>query len=135
MQRQIIFLKIGIILFFLFCLWIPAFATTDLYSFPTSQQHQQFAQLLTKFRCLVCQNESLADSHAPLALDLKSQIYTMVQRGKTDPEITNYLVTRYGDFILFEPPYVRRTYLLWLAPFIFLFLGFFILWRMVRKKN
>lgn len=73
-------------------------------------------------RCLVCQNQNLADSHAELAIDLKNQVREMLQRGMSDQEIADYLVQRYGDFVLYRPPVKATTWLLWFGPFA-LFLG------------
>lgn len=73
-----------------------------------------------ELRCLVCQNESLAASHAELAEDLRREVRTLVREGKTDPEIKEYLVSRYGDFVLYRPPVKPTTWLLWFGPFVIL---------------
>lgn len=108
-------------------------AATALYTFDTSQKQQQFYSLTEQLRCLVCQNETIAASNAPLAIDLRKQVYTMVQKGETDQAIKDYLVARYGDFILFKPPVNHQTLLLWWAPLGLLLFGLFILWRVIRK--
>lgn len=110
-------------------------ASNELYPFATAQQQTRFAYLTQQYRCLVCQNETLADSSAPLALDLKQKIADLVKAGKSDEEITEFLVQRYGDFILFQPPLKSTTYLLWFAPVIFVLIGMLILWGFVRQKN
>lgn len=122
-------------LFLLFVIETDSYAANELYSFQTLQQKQQFTLLTQKLRCLVCQNENLADSYAPLAVDLRNQIYTMVQKGKSDKEIQDYLVARYGDFILFTPPLENKTILLWVAPMLLLIIGFIILWRVVKTRK
>ncbi len=104
------------------------------YPLPSVQKEAQFDHLLKNLRCLVCQNQDLADSSAPLANDLRLQVYHMVQEGKTDNEITDYLVSRYGDFVLFNPPVKALTWLLWFGPILFLLLGLLIFWRTCFKR-
>lgn len=112
-----------------FFLLIPQAFAADLYPLETVQQEAQFNHLLRELRCLVCQNQDLADSNAPLAKDLRKQVYDMVKAQKTDFEIIDYLTSRFGDFILFKPPVKSITLLLWFGPFVFLLLGFIIFWR------
>jgi cytochrome c-type biogenesis protein CcmH len=81
---------------------------------------QRAMQLAEELRCLVCQNQSLADSHAELALDLKQQIREQVKAGKSDSQVIDYMVERYGDFVLYRPPFKATTALLWLGPFVLL---------------
>lgn len=100
---------------------------SDIYSFTSIKKQQQFYSLINQLRCLVCQNETLADSNASLALDLRNQVYQMVLQGKSTKAIKAYLVKRYGDFILFKPPVQKRTYLLWFGPIIMFTLGIVIL--------
>jgi cytochrome c-type biogenesis protein CcmH len=103
----------------------------------SAQKEAQFQHLLKDLRCLVCQNQDLADSNADLAKDLRAQVYQMVKEGKSDTEISDFLTARYGDFILFNPPVKAVTFLLWFGPILFLLLGFIIFWRTcfaVRKK-
>ncbi len=107
----------------------------DRYPFHSQTKRQQFVSMTQQLRCLVCQNESLASSNAPLALDLKRQVYKMVRQGKTSRQIKDYLVKRYGDFVLFKPPLVGRTYLLWFAPVILLLLGLLVLVFVVRNRK
>jgi len=91
--------------------------------------------LSQQLRCLVCQNETLADSQADLAADLKRQIREQMKAGKSDEEILAFLTDRYGDFVLYRPPVKRRTYLLWFGPFILLGLGLFGLFRYIRSRR
>ena len=79
--------------------------------------------LESSFRCLVCQNETIADSTADLAADLRLIIHEQVQQGATDAQIRDYMVTRYGDFVLYDPPFKTLTWVLWLGPFVLLALG------------
>ena len=95
----------------------------------------QFTRLLRELRCLVCQNQDLADSNASLANDLRNEVYTLVKKGQSDDDIIHYLVARYGDFILFNPPIKATTLLLWFGPGAFLLLGLIIFWRIGVKRT
>lgn len=121
---------------FIILLLIIFFNTTlavERYPFTNEKQRRQFFQLTHRFRCLVCQNEDLAASNAGLADDLRHQIYEMVIAGKSDVEITQYMVKRYGDFVLLKPPLNGNTFLLWAAPFLLLLIGLLILVRIVKR--
>lgn len=85
---------------------------------------KRVVKLTSELRCLVCQNQSLADSHADLAIDLKNQVRSQMQSGRSDTEIRDYMVARYGDFVLYDPPFKASTLLLWAGPFALLLLGF-----------
>jgi cytochrome c-type biogenesis protein CcmH len=87
-----------------------------------------------ELRCLVCQNSTLADSDAPLAEDLRNEIRGQMRAGKTDIEITDYLVTRYGDFVRYRPPVNSYTALLWFGPFLLLLIGAFFMYRVLKKQ-
>lgn len=103
--------------------------------FSDPAQEKQFKELTEELRCLVCQNQSLADSSADLAQDLRREVYRMVIAGDNDEEIVDYLVARYGDFILYRPPLKPTTYFLWLGPVIFLIFAVFIAVSSVRTKK
>jgi len=90
--------------------------------------------LAQDLRCLVCQNQSLADSHAPLAEDLRREIREQMQQGKNDREVIDFLVERYGDFVLYRPPFKTSTLVLWIGPFVLLLLGASVLLRLLRKR-
>nr|WP_112218319.1 MULTISPECIES: cytochrome c-type biogenesis protein [Legionella] len=107
----------------------------SMYPLDTERQEAQFNHLLKELRCLVCQNQDLADSHADLAKDLRQQVYVMVKDGKSDSEIINFLTDRYGDFILFNPPVKSITLVLWFGPAVFLLIGFFIFWRTCLRQT
>ena len=104
-------------------------------TFNTAEQQQQYDYLTKELRCLVCQNQNLAESHADLAQDLREEVQQMILAGKTNKEITDYLVARYGDFVLYDPPVQESTWLLWFAPFIMLLLGIFIVYRFARSRS
>jgi cytochrome c-type biogenesis protein CcmH len=91
--------------------------------------------LTEQLRCLVCQNETLADSRADLAQDLRREIRKEIKAGKTDPEIIAFLTQRYGDFILYNPPVKRTTYLLWFGPFVILLVGIAVLYRYLGRRK
>ncbi len=95
---------------------------------------QRMVNLASDLRCLVCQNESLAGSHAELAEDLRREIRAQMKAGKSDQEVIEYLTTRYGDFVLYRPPFKPVTYVLWLGPLLFLGLGL-AAWYLVLKKR
>lgn len=92
-------------------------------------------EIADELRCLVCQNQTIADSDADLAVDLKSQVRDMVREGKTQDEIIDYMVQRYGDFIRYRPPMKASTYLLWVGPFLLLFVGITVLILNLRKRR
>ena len=85
-------------------------------------------------RCLVCQNQSLADSNAPLAEDLRREIREQMHQGKNDRQVIDFLVERYGDFVLYKPPFKAATLVLWIGPFLLLLLGIAVLMKLVKKR-
>ncbi len=96
---------------------------------------KRMVKLAENLRCLVCQNESLASSHAELAEDLRKEVREMIKKGMTDKEITDYLVQRYGDFVLYEPPMKATTVFLWFGPFALLLIGAGVLFYQLRKRR
>ncbi|MDO5088087.1 MAG: cytochrome c-type biogenesis protein CcmH, partial [Comamonadaceae bacterium] len=92
-------------------------------------------RLTQDLRCLVCQNESLADSHAPLAMDLKREIRTLMAQGQSDAQIRDFLTQRYGDFVNYQPPLRAGTLLLWAGPLLMLGAGGWLVWRSVRASQ
>jgi cytochrome c-type biogenesis protein CcmH len=91
--------------------------------------------LTEQLRCLVCQNETLADSRADLAEDLRKQVREQIKAGKSDKEIIAYLTYRYGDFVLYNPPVKSTTYLLWFGPFVLLIAGTIVLFRFLQRRR
>ena len=91
--------------------------------------------LSQELRCLVCQNETLADSRADLAVDLRSEIREQMKAGKSDKEIIAFLTARYGDFVLYRPPVRPITYLLWFGPFVLLVVGLWVLYRYLKERR
>ena len=107
----------------------------SLYPLPNTKQDAQFHHLLRELRCLVCQNQDLADSNADLAKDLRNDVYQLVKAGQSDSEIIQHLTARYGDFILFKPPVKAITAMLWFGPALFLLLGLIIFWQTCLKRT
>src|SRR5437016_5083952 len=99
------------------------------------QIEQRMRALTEQLRCLVCQNETLADSRADLAEDLRKEIREQMKAGKSDREIIAFLTQRYGDFVLYKPPVKATTYLLWFGPFVFLLGGTLLLYRYVKHRR
>jgi cytochrome c-type biogenesis protein CcmH len=91
--------------------------------------------LAHELRCLVCQNQTIADSNAPLAVDLRNQIREQLAAGKSERDVIDFMVARYGDFVLYRPPFKAATLALWLGPFALLGLGAWIFWRRVARRR
>ena len=91
--------------------------------------------ITSELRCLVCQNQTIADSHADLAVDLRQQVREMLQKGMTDQQIAEYMTDRYGDFVLYRPPFKSTTMLLWVGPGVMLVLGLLMLVLMLRRRS
>jgi cytochrome c-type biogenesis protein CcmH len=96
---------------------------------------QRLISISEEMRCLVCQNESLAGSRSDLANDLRREIRTLIKEGKSDDQIRNFMVERYGDFVLYRPPVKPITWLLWIGPFIILLMGIVGLLTYLRRRN
>ena len=109
--------------------------TLEEFKFSSKAEEQHFKDLIEELRCLVCQNQSLADSDAELAHDLRAEVYGMVQAGNSDEQIVEFLVARYGDFVLYNPPVKPSTYLLWFGPFVLLVIAALLLLRSVRRQQ
>jgi cytochrome c-type biogenesis protein CcmH len=128
-MRVIIFLFMAVLL-------TPVFAApVATYEFASEEQEALFNKLSNELRCLVCQNQSISDSNADLAKDLRDEIYGMLQQGKTEEEIVDFMVARYGDFVLYNPPMKPMTWLLWFGPAFALLAGFFFVIRIINKQK
>ncbi len=117
----------------LFAIALPAFAIDPL-PFKNDAQRQRFQHLTSQLRCMVCQNESLEDSNADLARDLRRQVFQMMQAGKSDEQIKQYLVARYSDFVLYDPPLKASTIALWFAPPALVVIGGIVVFMLLRKR-
>jgi len=117
-----------------------AWATTGLagmeeFDFSGNVDEDRYKELIAEIRCLVCQNQSLADSDAELAHDLRKEVYDLMQTGQDNGQIVDFMVARYGDFVLYNPPVKPSTYLLWYGPFVLLASGILFLIRTVRQRT
>ena len=100
-----------------------------------AQLDRRVTNLAHELRCLVCQNQTIAESNAPLAVDLRNQIREQLAAGKSEKQVVDFMVERYGDFVLYRPPFKATTILLWAGPFIFLIAGFWFLLRFLRRRQ
>ena len=114
---------------------LPLQARVEVAQFEDPQQEQRYRRLINELRCLVCQNQNLADSNAELAQDLRRKTYDMIRSGASDVEIINYMVARYGEFVLYRPPLSSSTALLWIGPFILLATGVAVLVVVIRRRS
>jgi cytochrome c-type biogenesis protein CcmH len=119
----------------LLVLALPAYANEAAPAAQDPALEQRVMRLSAELRCLVCQNQSLADSHADLAIDLKNQVRSQMQAGKSDAEIREFMVARYGDFVLYRPPLKSTTALLWAGPFVLLAAGGLALGFYLRRRR
>jgi cytochrome c-type biogenesis protein CcmH len=103
--------------------------------FKDHTEEVRFQQLTAQLRCPMCQNETLADSNAPIARDLRSQIFQLMQHGQSDAQIEQYLVDRYSEFVLYDPPVARNTWLLWFGPLLILLVGVSVVVMTIRKRS
>ncbi len=111
-----------------------ASAQVDAAQFATARQTALYGDLIGELRCLVCANQSLADSDSDLAQDLRGKVREMVAQGRRRGEIIDYMVARYGEYVLYRPRLTPATAFLWLAPFILLPLGLGVIWRIAMRK-
>lgn len=110
-------------------------AGVDARKFENPEQEEIYNTLVSQLRCLVCQNQTIADSNAALAKDLRRQVFEMIQQGKTEQEIKTYMLTRYGDFVLYKPPFKLKTGLLWLGPAVFLLIGLIVIFLYSQRRK
>ena len=114
---------------------LNCFAAVEYKKFDNPQQEEAYQVLIDELRCLVCQNQTIADSNAELAKDLRRQVYEMLQQGKSKNEIATFMTDRYGDFVLYNPPFKVKTGVLWIGPVIFLLIGLIMLIFISRRKK
>ena len=128
-MRVVLFLVMALLL-------TPVFAAPVVtYEFASEEQEALFNKLSNELRCLVCQNQAISDSNADLAKDLRDEIYGMLQQGNSEEEIVEFMVARYGDFVLYNPPLKPMTWLLWFGPAFALLAGFFFVVRIINKQK
>ncbi|MEO6173123.1 MAG: cytochrome c-type biogenesis protein [Arenimonas sp.] len=126
-MKKLIFL---VIIFFSHALF--AMDPTD---YRSAEEEQRFRALASELRCVMCQNQSLADSNAMIAKDLRKELLTLIREGKSDEEIKQFMVSRYTDFVLYNPPMKPGTWLLWFGPFLILGFGAASIFMIVRKRS
>jgi len=119
----------------LLVLTAPLLAGIETYTFETPEQERIYKKLTEELRCLVCQNQNIAGSNAELAQDLRKKAYEQVKQGKSEDEVVDWMVDRYGDFVLYRPPIKATTLFLWAGPLIFLLIAFVVLWRIGRTRR
>lgn len=98
-------------------------------------EQRRYQNLVEQLRCAVCQNQSIAESNADLAQDLREQVRMQIEAGRSDQEILDYMAARYGDFVLYKPPLKAKTLLLWTGPFILLLAALVFVWRLTRRQS
>ena len=119
-----------------FVFWVPPLqAVIETYEFESAQMEADYKKLIDELRCLVCQNQNLSASDADLARDLRRETYEMLQEGKSSQQVVEFMVARYGDFVLYRPQFKSNTYLLWLGPFLLLLVVLYLLVRRLRAAN
>lgn len=119
----------------LLALALAAHAVDTASDFPNPQMQARYDRLITELRCLVCQSGSIAESNATLAADLRREVRAMVLAGKSDDEIRQFMTDRYGDFVLYRPPFAPRTWLLWFAPALLLAIGGSVAYRVIAQRS
>ena len=110
-------------------------APIETFKFDSPETEKVFHKLSEEIRCLVCQNQNIAESNADLAKDLRLEIYTMLSEGKTEDEIVDFMVERYGDYVLYRPPFKPMTWLLWFGPAIIFVIGLIFVVRFMKSQN
>ncbi|WP_404819149.1 cytochrome c-type biogenesis protein [Vibrio tritonius] len=117
-------------------LWAShVWAAIDVYHFDSAEQEIQFQELSAALRCPKCQNNTIADSNAALAKDLRQKVYEMTKEGKSRQDIVDYMVARYGDFITYNPPLTLGTLILWVGPLLVLMFGLVMIWYCSRRSS
>jgi cytochrome c-type biogenesis protein CcmH len=122
------------ILLFFIAFNVDAWAS-DTYTFKNEVTETRYKALVKELRCPKCQNQNLADSNSPIADDLRREVYELLQQGKADIEIVDFMVKRYGEFVLYRPRVSSLTYVLWFGPALLLLIGFIVVVLILRKKT
>lgn len=126
----------GLIISVVVNLTLPVFAVQiEFHTFENVQQEKLYLDLVAELRCVKCQNQNLAESNAELARDMRDKTYAMVVEGKSRQDVVNYMTARYGDFVLYRPPFKSKTLLLWIGPPLLLLLSLFFLLKVVRNQS
>lgn len=132
---NVAFLKVMFAVLMLLMVPLTSQAKVETYSFDTAEHEESYKKLVAELRCLVCQNQNLADSNAELAVDMRRKTYEMVTAGKSEKEILDFMVTRYGDFVMYRPPMKSITVLLWFGPLLLFIIALTIVITYMRKQK
>lgn len=124
-----------LILMLMFCWPLALPAVEDIYQFDSVAEEQRFRELLVQLRCPKCQNQAISDSDAPIAQDMRQQVAEMIRAGRSDEEIVDYFVQRYGDFVSYHPPLTPQTMILWLAPLMAMAGGLLLVVLQIRRAR
>lgn len=119
----------------LLCLPLLAHAAIAVYEFETPEQEQRFRNLIEELRCPKCQNQSISDSDADIARDMRAQVAEMLREGRSDEEIVQFFVTRYGDFVTYKPPVNAETLILWAGPGVVFVIGLMLVLVQIRRAR
>ncbi len=126
----------GLIISVIVSFTLPVIAVQiEFHTFENVQQEKLYLDLVAELRCVKCQNQNLAESNAELARDMRDKTYAMVVEGKSRQDVVNYMTARYGDFVLYRPPFKSKTLLLWVGPPLLLLLSMFFLLKVVRNQS
>ncbi|MGY8809892.1 MAG: cytochrome c-type biogenesis protein [Pseudomonadales bacterium] len=128
MKRWLVGLTLGAVL-------LSAQAAVDTFEFKSEQERERFYSISTELRCPKCQNQNIADSDAPIAHDLRNEVFRLLEDGRSDVEIVDYMVARYGDFVRYRPALNAETLVLWFGPLFFLLAGFLAVFMLVRRRQ
>jgi cytochrome c-type biogenesis protein CcmH len=128
-------LRVLLLILFLVTWATPGRAAIEAYQFDSPQTEADYNQLINELRCLVCQNQNLAGSDADLARDLRRETYEMLSQGQSRDQVVEFMVERYGDFVLYRPQFKSTTYLLWIGPFLLLLGVLYLLVRRLQKSE
>ena len=132
-KREITVKKITLFLMIVgFSMSVKAIDNGPVFEDPVMQS--KYEQLISEIRCLVCQNQSIKDSNVFLAVDLRSEIRRLLENGRSESDIKKFLVDRYGDFVLYQPPLNKKTFLIWFSPLLLLLAGGIIVIKIIRKR-
>ncbi|MEH6565507.1 MAG: cytochrome c-type biogenesis protein [Halopseudomonas sp.] len=128
MKRWLVGLSLGVVL-------LSAQAAVDTFEFDSEQERERFYAISAELRCPKCQNQNIADSNAPIADDLRKEVYRLLEEGRSDEEVVEYMVARYGDFVRYKPALNSDTLVLWFGPLFFLLAGFLAVFMLIRRRQ
>ena len=124
-----------LLLLVLFCWPLASGAVEDIYQFDSVADEHRFRELLVQLRCPKCQNQAIADSDAPISQDMREQVASMIRDGRSNEQIVDYFVERYGDFVNYEPPLTPQTLILWLGPMLAMLGGALLVGLQMRRAR